>query len=61
MPRDFHHRGRFHIDAQCRTYLSPLIQGEAPPPYKNDCPNVKLKTTCSEEASRFGFSFFAAL
>jgi 6-phosphofructokinase 1 len=44
MPRDFITEDGFHITAKCRTYLSPLIQGEAPPPYKNGLPDyVKLK------------------
>jgi len=44
MPRDFITADGFHITPQCRTYLSPLIQGEAPPPYKNGLPDyVKLK------------------
>jgi len=44
MPRDFITEDGFHITPKCRTYLSPLIQGEAPPPYKNGLPDyVKLK------------------
>ena len=46
MPRDFITEDGFHITPKCRTYLSPLIQGEAPPPYKNGLPDyVKLKNT----------------
>ncbi|TMH75020.1 MAG: 6-phosphofructokinase [Betaproteobacteria bacterium] len=46
MPRDFITEDGFHITRKCRTYLSPLIQGEAPPPYKNGLPDyVKLKNT----------------
>jgi ATP-dependent phosphofructokinase / diphosphate-dependent phosphofructokinase len=44
MPRDFITADGFHITPKCRIYLSPLIQGEAPPPYKNGLPDyVKLK------------------
>ena len=46
MPRDFITEDGFHITPKCRTYLSPLIQGEAPPPFKNGLPDyVKLKNT----------------
>src|SRR5438094_3092257 len=46
MPRDFITADGFHITPKCRPYLSPLIQGEAPPPYKNGLPDyVKLKNT----------------
>ncbi|MBI3053106.1 MAG: 6-phosphofructokinase [Betaproteobacteria bacterium] len=44
MPRDFITADGFHITAQCRTYLAPLIAGEDYPPYKNGLPAyVKLK------------------
>src|SRR6266702_3692725 len=44
MPRDFITDDGFHITPECRAYLSPLIQGESPPPYKNGLPDyVKLK------------------
>lgn len=44
MPRDFITADGFHITPKCRAYLAPLIQGEAPPPYKNGLPDyVKLK------------------
>jgi 6-phosphofructokinase 1 len=44
MPRDFITADGFHITAKCRTYISPLIQGEAPPPYRNGLPDyVKLR------------------
>jgi 6-phosphofructokinase len=38
VPRDFVTDDGFHITAKCRRYLLPLIQGEAPPPYKNGLP-----------------------
>ena len=44
MPRDFITADGFHITPKCRAYISPLIQGEAPPPYRNGLPDyVKLK------------------
>jgi 6-phosphofructokinase len=44
MPRDFITPDGFHITQKCRTYLSPLIQGEAPPPFRNGLPDyAKLK------------------
>lgn len=44
MPRDFISDDGFHITAECRQYLSPLIAGEDYPPYKNGLPDyVKLK------------------
>ena len=38
MPASFISRDGFHITAACRSYLAPLIAGEAPPPYKNGLP-----------------------
>ncbi|NVJ51163.1 MAG: 6-phosphofructokinase [Gammaproteobacteria bacterium] len=44
MPRNFITRDGFHITDACREYLSPLIQGESYPPYKNGLPQyVTLK------------------
>jgi 6-phosphofructokinase len=44
MPRNFITADGFHITPACRAYLSPLIQGEAPPPFRNGLPDyVKLK------------------
>jgi ATP-dependent phosphofructokinase / diphosphate-dependent phosphofructokinase len=44
MPRDYITEDGFHITAKCRAYLSPLIQGEDYPPFKNGLPAyVKLK------------------
>jgi 6-phosphofructokinase 1 len=44
MPRDYITEDGFHITAKCRAYLSPLIQGEDNPPFKNGLPAyVKLK------------------
>lgn len=44
MPRKFITRDGFGITEACRTYLQPLIQGEAYPPYKNGLPHyIRLK------------------
>ncbi len=44
MPRDYITEDGFHITTPCRTYLSPLIQGEDYPPFKNGLPAyVRLK------------------
>lgn len=44
MPRDYITADGFHITDACRTYLSPLIQGEDYPPYQNGLPGyVTLK------------------
>jgi len=44
VPRDFITDDGFHITEPCRRYLSPLITGEAYPPYRNGLPRyVRLK------------------
>jgi len=44
MPRDFITADGFHITTKCRRYLSPLIAGEAYPPYRDGLPDyVTLK------------------
>jgi ATP-dependent phosphofructokinase / diphosphate-dependent phosphofructokinase len=44
MPRNFISRDGFGITPEAREYLSPLIQGEAFPPYKNGLPvQARLK------------------
>ena len=44
LPRDFISADGFHITPQCRTYLTPLIQGEGFPPFRNGLPDyVTLK------------------
>lgn len=40
MPRDFISEDGFGITEACRTYLSPLIQGEDFPPFDNGLPRV---------------------
>ncbi|EKD69957.1 MAG: hypothetical protein ACD_46C00688G0004 [uncultured bacterium] len=50
MPRDFITADGFGITQICRDYLSPLIQGEDYPPYKNGLPvYVKLKNMAVEK------------
>ena len=44
MPRSYITKDGFGITNRCRTYLAPLIRGEAYPPYKNGLPDyVQLK------------------
>jgi len=44
VPRKYITLDGFHITKACRRYLSPLIQGEDYPPYKNGLPKyVKLQ------------------
>ncbi len=44
LPRDFITADGYHITDKCRAYLSPLIQGEDYPPFKNGLPAyVQLK------------------
>ncbi len=44
MPRDFITPDGFHITARCRNYLSPLIRGEAYPPFEDGLPKyVRLR------------------
>jgi ATP-dependent phosphofructokinase / diphosphate-dependent phosphofructokinase len=38
LPRDYITDDGYHITGKCRTYLSPLIQGEDYPPFKNGLP-----------------------
>ncbi len=49
MPRDYISEDGFGITAACREYLSPLIQGEDYPPYKDGLPDyVTLKNESVE-------------
>ena len=44
MPREFISTDGLRITEKCRTYLTPLVQGEAAPPFKNGLPDyVRLK------------------
>jgi len=46
MPRDYITADGFHITAKCRTYLEPLIAGEAFPPFERGLPRyVRLRNT----------------
>lgn len=46
MPRNYITRDGFGITQRCRTYLAPLIRGEAYPPYSNGLPNyIQLRNT----------------
>jgi hypothetical protein len=43
LPRGYISRDGFSITPACRAYLTPLIRGEAPPPYRDGLPRfVKL-------------------
>ena len=44
MPRAFISADGFHITPACRTYLAPLIQGEAYPPFKDGLPEYMTLT-----------------
>ena len=44
MPKSYISKDGFHITRRCRTYLEPLIQGEAYPPFKHGLPDyTRLK------------------
>ena len=44
MPAEFIRDDGFHITPACRRYLQPLIEGEAPPPFRDGLPDyVRLK------------------
>lgn len=46
MPRSYITKDGFGITQRCRTYLAPLIRGEAYPPYRDGLPNyIQLKNT----------------
>jgi 6-phosphofructokinase len=56
MPRDFITPDGFHITAKCRNYLSPLIGGEAFPPFENGLPAyVRLKNAPVKKKTRSDF------
>jgi 6-phosphofructokinase len=56
MPRDYITEDGFHITAKCRAYLSPLIQGEDYPPFKNGLPAyVRLKNVAVPKKLAAGF------
>jgi ATP-dependent phosphofructokinase / diphosphate-dependent phosphofructokinase len=50
MPAEYISEDGFHITQACRDYLSPLIQGEDAPPYKNGLPvYVRLQNNLAEK------------
>ncbi len=50
MPLDYITEDGFHITDKCRTYLAPLIKGEAPLPFKHGLPHfTKLKNILVEK------------
>jgi len=56
MPRDYISPDGFHITAKCRRYLSPLIEGEDYPPYRNGLPDyVRLKLNSVKKKLSTGF------
>jgi 6-phosphofructokinase len=57
MPASFISRDGFGITARCRQYLSPLIRGEAYPPYRNGLPQyVVLKNAAVPKKLRGNFT-----
>ncbi len=56
MPRDFITPDGFHITTKCRNYLSPLIAGEAFPPFENGLPRyVRLRNVAVRRKTRGDF------
>lgn len=56
MPRDFISADGFNITAKCRRYLTPLIQGEDYPPYRNGLPQyVTLKNVAVKKKLKTEF------
>ena len=57
MPRAFISADGFHITPACRTYLTPLIQGEAYPPFKHGLPDyVRLTNRAVPKKLRRDFT-----
>jgi 6-phosphofructokinase 1 len=57
MPRDFITADGFHITAKCRTYLAPLIAGEAFPRFENGLPRyVRLRNAAVKRKTRTDFT-----
>ena len=56
MPRDFITADGFHITAKCRSYLEPLIAGEAFPPFEKGLPRyVRLRNVAVRKKTRSDF------
>lgn len=47
LPKNYITADGFHITPACRNYLSPLIQGEDYPPYKNGLPDYITLKNCA--------------
>jgi 6-phosphofructokinase 1 len=57
MPHAFISADGFHITPACRTYLTPLIQGEAYPPFKHGLPEyVRLTNRAVPKKLRTAFT-----
>ncbi|QJR12169.1 Pyrophosphate--fructose 6-phosphate 1-phosphotransferase [Usitatibacter rugosus] len=57
MPRDFITPDGFHITQKCRNYLSPLIAGEAFPPFENGLPKyARLKNAAVKKKTKTDFA-----
>jgi len=56
LPRDYISKDGFGITDQARRYLSPLIRGEAPPPFKDGLPQyVRLRNVAVPKKLAAGF------
>jgi ATP-dependent phosphofructokinase / diphosphate-dependent phosphofructokinase len=56
LPRGFITRDGYGITPKARAYLSPLIRGEAPPPYRDGLPQyVRLKNVAVQKKLAAGF------
>jgi ATP-dependent phosphofructokinase / diphosphate-dependent phosphofructokinase len=56
LPRSFITPDGFGITAACRRYLQPLIEGEAPPPYKNGVPQyVRIRGVSARRKLKSAF------
>ena len=56
MPRDYITADGFHITTKCRNYLSPLISGEAFPPFEDGLPRyVRLTNAPVKKKTRTDF------
>jgi 6-phosphofructokinase 1 len=56
LPRDFISKDGYGITPKARRYLAPLMQGEAPPPFRNGLPQyVRLKNLAVPKKLTAGF------
>ena len=57
LPRNFIDKDGFGITESARRYLTPLIRGEAPPPFKDGLPRyVRLKNVAVAKKLPTGFT-----